>query len=258
MEWKKWGMKYTTIDRNVFLRKTLLPYIGAEKCEEAIEQDVPSLQLHQDLVAKIAHECILNRCLYVAGASGFSAFGGIATTLIALPFDCAQFAFHTMKLAQELYYLYGSKDMFQCQKAEDMEILIVMLCGASGAITISGSTMSIVAQKLYERILVKTPLRALRYVPYAGGIVNAGVSAYALKAMAEEYIERLIEKRELEEETTAAEVVREIGEFIDVEYHVAEEKLRQFCDLSKLRELYRYKEEGYLSDEDFATLKQEL
>lgn len=258
MDIKKFTLEMTNVDRDSFLRKTLSPFMPSTEVEEAVKSDCVMKKLDRVTLDKITKELVRNRCLYVGGLSMTSSFSGVAQTLMLLPFDCAQFAYHAMKLSQELYHLYGTRNMFTYKSKDELELLVYMLAGAGGAICLTTSSLSAIGQKLYQAGMSKLHLRSLSMVPCVGSILHGSLSAYALYSLAIEYIERLQAMVEEKVETTPAQVAKEIGTFIDVEYHVAEEKLRSFCNLEKLREYYQYMEAGYLSEEEFEQLKLDL
>lgn len=258
MDMKKITLEMTKIERDSFLRKTLSPYVPSEKVEKIIKSDCVMESVDCAVLENIAKELVRNRCFYVAGLSMSTSLSGVAGTMLLLPLDCVQFAYHAMKLSQELYFLYGTKNMFTYKSKDELELLVYLLAGAGGAISFATTSLSAIGQKLYQAGMSKLHLRALSTVPYIGGVIHGSLSAYALYSLALEYIERLQAMVEEKVETTPAQVAKEIGTFIDVEYHVAEEKLRSFCNLEKLREYYQYMEAGYLSEEEFEQLKLDL
>lgn len=255
MNAKKITWEITKVERDQFLRSTLQPYVSAEVLETIIQSDNVSAQLDEELLKRIGNECIKKRCLCVAGLSGMTSMSGALGTMVLLPVDFVQFAYHAAKLSQELYYLYAPKQLFTIQKKEDLDVLIYMLAGAGGAITLSTASLSALGQKLYQKACQKLSFKSLSMLPFVGGAIHGSMSAYALYSLAEEYREKLCEMNEQEEQTTPQQVMKEIGTYIDVEYHEAEEKLRQFCNLAKLRELYAYLENGYINEQEFEQMK---
>lgn len=183
---------------------------------------------------------------------------GISSTLLLLPVDFAQFAYHSAKLSQELYYLYGHRDSFRYTKNEDLEVLLVMLIGADCAITLTTASSSVLTQMLYQKVCHKLSWKALETLPLIGGALHGSLSAYALYSLAEEYRDKLLEMYASHNHSESPKTHKEIGTIIDVEYHEAEEKLRSFCNLEKLRDLYVYLENGYINEAEFEQLKLNL
>lgn len=255
MNAKKITWEITKVERESFLRSTLQPYVSANVLESLVESDNVSSQIDEQIQHRAAKDCIRKRCMCVAGLSGVTSMSGALGTMVLLPVDFAQFAYHAAKLSQELYYLYAPKELFTIQKKDDLDVLIYMLAGAGGAITLSTSSFSAIGQKLYQKACQKVSFKALSMLPFVGCAIHGSMSAYALYSLAEEYREKLCEMNEQEEQTTPQEFAKGIGTYIDVEYHEAEEKLRQFCNLSKLRELYAYLENGYINEQEFEQMK---
>lgn len=258
MDVKKQTIDLAKVDRDSFLRKTLSAYIPSLEVDFLLDQECIAKFLDAEILKKISDSVVRNRCLMVGSISLSTSISGSLGTLALIPVDCAQFAYHAVKLSQELYYIYGKRNMFTCQGKEDMDMLLYLLLGAGSAVTITTSTLSALGQKLYQKALWKLHLRSLSFLPFVGCAIHGGMSAYAMYSLALEYIERLQDMVEEQIDATPKEVAKQIGEFIDVEYREAEEKIRSFCNLAKLREYYQYLEAGYLSKEEFEQLKLDL
>ena len=255
---KKLSLEKTKVEREPFLRNALAPYLPSDQVERAIYSDSLGECVGMEILTKVGNECMKKRCLYAGGMSMGTSLYGISSTLLLLPVDFAQFAYHASKLSQELYYLYGRRDSFRCNKSEDLEVLLVMLIGADCAITLTTASSSVIAQKLYQIVCRKLSWKTLGALPLIGSAVHGSLSAYALSSLAEEYRDKLLEMNEAHKEADSNEVLKEIGTIIDVEYHEAEEKLRSFCNLEKLRDLYVYLENGYINEQEFEQLKLNL
>lgn len=249
---------YVKVERDVYLRELLLPHLSFEKVEELLACDCIAKKLNPDLLQKLTQTCIIKRSIWTGGGSIGTSFSGALGTLILLPIDFAQFAYHAIKLAQELYALYGNKEMIQIKQQEDEEVLAWMLAGASGAISLTTTSLSALGQTLYTNACKKLSLHALSTLPILGCAIHGGMSAYALYALAMEFVEKLQEMQANQTSTTPQAMMKELGEIIDVEYHEVEESFKRFCNLAKLKELYAYFEEGYIDEQEFDHLKQEL
>lgn len=258
MDLKKLSLEKTKVDRDSFLRTALSPYLPSEKVEQAIYSDFLADCVDMDILMKAGNDCMRKRCMYAGGMAMGTALYGISSTLLLLPVDFAQFAYHAAKLSQELYYLYGHRDSFRGTKKEDLEVLLVMLIGADCAITLTTASCSVFTQKLYQKVCHKLSLKTLSTLPIIGSAVHGSLSAYALYSLAEEYRDKLLEMGEPHKANSPQETAKEIGTIIDVEYHEAEEKLRSFCNLEKLRDLYVYLENGYINEQEFEQLKLNL
>ena len=251
-----WDALY--IDREQFLRSSLLPFASLEQIEACIQSEQGTCCLTKQQQKQWANSCIRNRCLYVGGLSMATSFHGALGTMLLMPLDCVQFAFHTIKLAQELYYIYGTKQMFSISSKEELEVLIYMIVGADCAISIAGCTMSALGQKLFQIAMRNLRFRSASMLPYVGCMLHGSMSIYALSSLAKEYVQRLQDMSATQRETTSSEVVKELGDIINAQYYEVEENLHSFCDLKKLKEFYTYVEEGYISEEELENLKERL
>lgn len=257
MDFKKYTLDMTRVERESFLRSVLTPYVPAHNIEAIIAGDCLGEQVDKDILHTIGNECIRRRCLYAGGLSlGTSLYGGLGS-FVLYPLDFAQFAYHAAKLSQELYYIFGRRDMFRYRKQDDLEALIYILAGADAAITLSGTTLGALGQLLYRKGCDKLSLKALGALPFVGGALHGSMSAYALYSLAEEYRLKLIEMNEKHQDD-AVITPQAIGEVVDVEFHEAEVNLKQFCNLAKLRELYSYLADGYIDEQEFEQLKLNL
>ncbi len=255
---KEQTLQWTKVERDVFLRTILQPYASSVEIEKAIDSEAVSSCIAKEIVEKAGKDCVRKRCFLAGGMSMATSAGGIVGTIALTPFDFAQFAYHAAKLSQELYYLFGKKHMFQVQKSEDIEVLLYMLAGAGGAITLSSVSLSAIGQWLYQRACKSLSLQAWKHLPYIGCVIHGTISFYALYSLAEEYREKLCETSNQHQEKTAKDIAKEIGMIIDVEYHVAEEKFHRFCNLEKLRQYYTFLEAGYINEQEFEQLKLDL
>lgn len=255
---KKLSLEKTKVDRDSFLRTALSPYLPSDQVERAIYSDCVAECVGMEIITKAGNDCMKKRCLYAGGMSMGISLYGISSTLLLLPVDFAQFAYHSAKLSQELYYLYGHRDSFRYTKNEDLEVLLVMLIGADCAITLTTASSSVLTQMLYQKVCHKLSWKALETLPLIGGALHGSLSAYALYSLAEEYRDKLLEMYASHNHSESQKTHKEIGTIIDVEYHEAEEKLRSFCNLEKLRDLYVYLENGYINEAEFEQLKLNL
>lgn len=258
MDFKKRSLEITKVDRDSFLRKALSAYCPSDTIEKAIHSDCVARCIDADILMTAGDEWIKKRCMYVGGIALSTTICGAAGTLMLLPIDFAQFAYHAAKLSQELYFLYGKKDSFLYHKSDDLELLMVMLAGADGVLTLSSASLSVIGQKLYEKLCKKMSFKALSTLPFVGSAIHGSLSAYALYALADEYRGKLMEMNAQQQDPSMEGIVKEIGQFIDVEYHEAEEKLRHFCNLERLRHLYTYLENGYINQQEFEQLRLNL
>ncbi len=258
MDIKKYTLDMTKVDRDSFLRSVLQPYVPAHQIEAIVASDCISDLVDSDILMRVGAECIRKRCMYVGSLSlGTSLYGALGS-FVLYPLDFTQFAYHAAKLSQELYYLYGRKDLFRYRKQDDLEALIYILAGADAAITLSATSLAALGQFLYRKGCRSLSMHTLSALPFVGGAIHGSMSAYALYSLAEEYQLKLMEMNEQKQGDTAQKHAKQIGEVVDVEYREAEVNLKHFCNLERLRELYAFLEHGYINEQEFEQLKLNL
>lgn len=141
--------------------------------------------------------------------------GGLAMAA-TIPADITQFYGYSLKLAQEISYIYGYKDIWNQQgelTGEAKETLILYL-GIMLGVTTAGSAVRILSGKLSTQALTKIPQKALtktiyypvtkkvlavfgtkltkttfakgvsKAVPLVGGVVSGGLNYFSMKPMA--------------------------------------------------------------------------
>ncbi len=257
MDVKKYTWEKTKVNREHFLRKVLAPYMSATKLERVIESESVCDVVDQKMLQSIGNECIMRRCLYVGGMSlGTSMYGGVGA-FVLYPLDFAQFAYHAAKLSQELYYLYERNTSKPKRTSQQVEVLLYLLAGADAAITLSGASLASLGQLLYRKGCQKLSMHRMAALPFIGGAIHGSMSAYAMYSLAEEYRNILLDQKESEGEVSAPYSMR-LKDALDVEFREAEVKLKHFCNLEKLRELYAFLEKGYIDEQQFEQLKLNL
>lgn len=241
---------FTIVNREDFLRTALAPYVPFARVEEAVVKGVDKADISCAVLDRIAQQRI-HKYSTQAGTGSFvtSSFGGI----FMLPIDYAQFFVNSALLLQELFYLYGAGSHVKISSKEDVEVLFYMLMGSSATIKGCGSALSAFSKYLLKKTGKKTLMKA---VPAVGGIASSSFTYTSLQTIAKEFIQQL--KQMKEEHGEEEPLMQQIESFIDVEYKEAEAALKQFCNLEKLKELREYVEAGYLSDEEYHQLKQQL
>ena len=76
-----------------------------------LEQGPPSL-LPQETLDRVARSCIKDNVLRASGTSILAGLPGGILMALTIPTDVAQFYAFSLKLAQELGYIYGFNDLW--------------------------------------------------------------------------------------------------------------------------------------------------
>ena len=141
--------------------------------------------------------------------------GGVAIAAI-IPADMAQFYGYSLKLAQEISYVYGYQNIWtnQDELTEDAKNTLILYLGVMLGITSAGAAVRILSNKLALQALKKIPQKALtktiyypiikkvmaifganltkatfakgvsKVIPVVGGVLSGSMNYLALKPMA--------------------------------------------------------------------------
>ena len=207
------------VDRSSFLLETLKP--ASDKVQLLLEKGPIASGLYsQERIRKVAYAIAKNRTKKTSGLSFIAGVPGGFAMLGTIPADTAQFYGYTLRLAQEIAYLYDTKDFWddgnlneERVSGELMLYLAVMMgvSGAASAVRIIASRASTeIARKLAGQSLTKTVWYPLmkklasylgvkltkdtasrgiaKLVPLLGGFVSGGLTYYALSTMSDRLI----------------------------------------------------------------------
>ena len=201
------------VNRNEFLMKT---FAGEVKNINRLIAEGPDKCLSKEELDKIAQ----NRINVITTQSSALSFatgipGGLAVAA-TIPADLAQFYAYTLKLAQEISYIYGYEDIWseQDELSEEAKDTLILYLGIMLGVTSAGSAIRIVSNKLSAQALAKIPQSALtktiyypllkkvlsvfgtkltettfakgvsKVIPFVGGIVSGGLNYFSMKPTA--------------------------------------------------------------------------
>lgn len=168
-------------------------------------------------VRKIAENLCSKRTLTSSGASFMAGLPGGFGAALSIPADIAQFYGFTLRIAQEIAYLYDKKDLWKDGALDENEVrseLLIYLgtmLGVSGAGAlmryISAAVAKKIASDLPKKALTKTVwypiMKALasyvgikltkdtagraisKFIPILGGFISAGITYVSLSNMSE-------------------------------------------------------------------------
>ena len=201
------------VDRSKFLVDKFSKELDPQDIPTLLEQGPTSL-LSQETLDRVANACIRDNVLLASGTSVLA--GGIAMA-ITIPADVAQFYGFSLKLAQELGYIYGYEDLWASREelSEDAQNTLLLYLGVmlgvngtaallrAGGITIAKQVMKTVPNKALTKTLwypiLKKVLRIFgvnltkgglakgmgKFIPILGGIISGGLTFATMKPMGE-------------------------------------------------------------------------
>lgn len=279
------------VNRNEFLTK-----VFAEEDVDVISilQDGPvAAGCNEAMLTRIAHKLILVRTSATSMVSFAAGIPGGLAMAATIPADTLQFFGMTFKLAQELAYLYGSKDLWKSTDIDDATAkkMLIIYTGAMFGIENSDKAAKALSVGDYENEQIDDVFKPIvtqickamnthmtvdlaskgiaKFIPVIGGIVSGSITFATMQPMGNRLVEALntaafhYTESEIKadiEKLASLEIVEVVATQEDAETTVedadnAETEESVFALIEKLAEL---KNAGIISDEEFAEKKAEL
>lgn len=203
------------VDRNGFLKKYFSDY--PDKMNQILSEGPVEAGITREELQQIAKKLIFVRTSESAVASfAMGIPGGLAMT-IAVPTDILQFFGMTLRLAQELSYLYGAQDLWNDNSVNDERIRnqLILYCGVMFGVSGAASGVRVLSAQLAKTTLKRIPQKALtktfwypllkqigkaigikvtkttvaqgmsKVIPVVGGVMSGGLTFASMKPMAD-------------------------------------------------------------------------
>ena len=201
------------VNRNAFLTKMFQDKV--DNVQELFD-DGPEKVLSKKELDRAAQKCI-NQAVMQSSAISFATGipGGLAIAA-TIPADIAQFYGYSLKLAQEISYIYGYHDLWnnQDELTEEAKNTLILYLGIMLGVTSAGSVVRILSNRLSIQALKRLPQKALtktflfpilkkilavfgtkltkatfakgvsKAIPVLGGVVSGGINYASMKPMA--------------------------------------------------------------------------
>ena len=204
------------VDREKFLVEKFSKELGHKNLNKLIEQG-PATMLPKATLDRVAKTCIKDNVLRASGTSILAGLPGGIAMAITIPTDVVQFYAFSLKLAQEIGYIYGYEDLWASRDelSEDAQNTLLLYLGVmlgvngtaallrAGGITIAKQVMKTVPNKALTKTLwypiLKKVLRIFgvnltkgglakgmgKFIPILGGIISGGLTFATMKPMGE-------------------------------------------------------------------------
>ena len=201
------------VNRNAFLTKMFQDKV--DNVQELFD-DGPEKVLSKKELDQAAQKCI-NQAVMQSSAISFATGipGGLAMAA-TIPADIVQFYGYSLKLAQEISYIYGYHDLWnnQDELTEEAKNTLILYLGIMLGVTSAGSVVRILSNRLSIQALKRLPQKALtktflfpilkkilavfgtkltkatfakgvsKAIPVLGGVVSGGINYASMKPMA--------------------------------------------------------------------------
>ena len=206
-------LSFIKIDRSEFLIKTFGEQVN--DIQKLIDEG-PQVFFSKEELDESAKKVINSNVLQSSSLSFASGLPGGFAMAATIPADIAQFFGYSLKLAQEISYIYGYKNVWseQGELTEDAKNTLILYLGVMLGITSAGAAVRILSNKLASQALKKIPQKALtktiyypiikkvmaifgakltkdtfakgvsKFIPLIGGAVSGTMNYISLKPMA--------------------------------------------------------------------------
>ena len=238
------------VDRSKFLVDKFSKELDPKDISTLLEQG-PSSLLSQEILDRVANSCIMDNVLLASGTSVLAGLPGGLAMAITIPADVAQFYAFSLKLAQELGYIYGYDDLWASRDelSEDAQNTLLLYLGVmlgvngtaallrSGGVTVAKHVMTTVPQKavakagwypILKKVMkifgVTLTRRGLakgmgKAIPILGGVISGGLTYATMKPMGERLqkeLSKLVNYSEAQYQRDV-ETIRKEAEIIEAE-----------------------------------------
>lgn len=206
-------LPFIKIDRSEFLIKKFGEQV--DDIQKLIDEG-PQVFFSKEELDKSAIEVINANVLKSSSLSFASGLPGGFAMAATIPADIAQFYGYSLKLAQEISYIYGYNNMWsdQGELTEDAKNTLILYLGIMLGVTSAGSAVRILSNKMALQALKKIPQKTLtktiyypiikkvmaifgtkltkatfakgvsKFIPLVGGAVSGTMNYISLKPMA--------------------------------------------------------------------------
>ena len=206
-------LPFIKIDRSEFLIKKFGEQV--DDIQKLIDEG-PQVFFSKEELDESAKKVINANVLQSSSLSFASGLPGGFAMAATIPADIAQFYGYSLKLAQEISYIYGYNNMWsdQGELTEDAKNTLILYLGVMLGITSAGAAVRILSNKLASQALKKIPQKALtktiyypiikkvmaifgakltkdtfakgvsKFIPLIGGAVSGTMNYISLKPMA--------------------------------------------------------------------------
>ncbi|EPF4319401.1 MULTISPECIES: EcsC family protein [Enterococcus] len=206
-------LPFIKIDRSEFLIKTFGEQV--DDIQKLIDEG-PQVFFSKEELDESAKKVINANVLQSSSLSFASGLPGGFAMAATIPADIAQFYGYSLKLAQEISYIYGYNNMWsdQGELTEDAKNTLILYLGVMLGVTSAGAAVRILSNKMALQALKKIPQKALtktiyypiikkvmaifgtkltkatfakgvsKFIPLFGGAVSGTMNYISLKPMA--------------------------------------------------------------------------
>lgn len=204
------------VDRNSFLEECFKCQKNVD-LQEIIEKGPIGAGLDEKTILKTAEKLIIDRSIKTSFKSFLMGIPGGVAILATLPADTIQFYGMTLRIAQELSYLYGADSLWVDGKIDEERVRnqLILYCGVMFGVSGATAGVRLISSQIAKTVLKKLPQKALtktfwypiikkigkavgvrvtknslssgvsKVVPFVGGAISGALTFSSMKPMAE-------------------------------------------------------------------------
>ena len=247
-----------------------------------------SAGISQERLSKLAQKLISARTTESAGMSFLAGIPGGLAMAATIPADTVQFFGMTLRLAQELTYLYGGEDLWKNGDIDSdlVRTQLVLYCGVMFGVSGASSGVRVLSSQLAKQAAKKIPQQALmktawypilkqickvigvrmtkdiaakgisKAIPVVGGIVSGGLTFVTMRPMGQKLAQTL-------DEASFAYTDDMMKNDMEILEQMAEESWKSEDENEKdvfeiLEKISVLRDKGVITEEEYAKKKEEL
>lgn len=216
--------------------------------------------------------------------------GGLAMAA-TIPADITQFYGYSLKLAQEISYIYGYEDIWnqQGELTEEAKETLILYLGIMLGVTTASSAVRVLSGKLSVQALKKIPQKALtktiyypvikkvlavfgtkltkatfakgvsKVVPVVGGVVSGGLNYFSMKPMATKLKNELRKGINYSEENLKQDLkILNVEDIIIEESNLSETSMKGGNVIEQIEKAHELLKQKIITEEEFISIKQNI
>ncbi|MFS1216714.1 bacteriochlorophyll 4-vinyl reductase [Enterococcus lactis] len=216
--------------------------------------------------------------------------GGLAMAA-TIPADITQFYGYSLKLAQEISYIYGYEDIWnqQGELTEEAKETLILYLGIMLGVSTASSAVRVLSGKLSVQALKKIPQKALtktiyypvikkvlavfgtkltkatfakgvsKVVPVVGGVVSGGLNYFSMKPMATKLKNELRKGINYSEENLKQDLkILNVEDIIIDESNLLESSMKGENNIEQIEKAHDLLKQKIITEEEFISIKQNI
>ncbi|WP_099361218.1 bacteriochlorophyll 4-vinyl reductase [Fredinandcohnia onubensis] len=248
------------VNRKKFLVEKFGDKLSSDKIATLIDKGPLEAGISTDKIYRMASSHIDKRTLQSSSASFVAELPGGATVFATIPADTLQFFGVTLRLSQELAYLFGYEDFWEDEEIdlERVRSELILFLGVMFGVGGAAATLKVISSKMAQQALKKLPRKALtktliypsvkkiatligakmtkdtfargvsKIIPVVGGVVSGGLTYTSMKKMGKRLRDTMYETLDYSRQDFQQDmndIKKEMPDVIDAEFEELEDQI---------------------------------